>query len=172
METWPEVDAMRLRDVTAYGKSHTKCLSFPFNIWDISLISLSFSCAYLANLHIPCVTYLDSFSILVFKALVLCVDLQSEHWVIFSPTFSLTHLSKSSQFAFSGVLELPLLFSDFLSIPPRHPVFLLSILFCSWAHNLKLGTKSWRGHSYKLRPSPHLSTRYRSSVFHFLLEFM
>ena len=29
-ETQPEVDAMRLRDVTAYRRSHTKCPPFSF----------------------------------------------------------------------------------------------------------------------------------------------
>ena len=55
--------------VTAYGRSHTECLLFPFDIWDIYLISFSFSCACLTNLHVPYATYLDSFSGLVFRHL-------------------------------------------------------------------------------------------------------
>ena len=49
---------MRWGEATAFGRSHTKCLSFSFNIWDISLSSILFPCACLANLHVPCATYL------------------------------------------------------------------------------------------------------------------
>ena len=93
---------MRLREVAAFGRSHTECLFIPF--WYLRhLPCLPFiPCACLESLHVPYATYLDSFSILVFKVLVLHVDLQSEYFNVFSPTFSLTHPSKSSQFTFPG----------------------------------------------------------------------
>ena len=46
---------------------------------DVTICDLVAQLEGVTNLHVPCVTYLDSFSVLVFKALVLCVDLQSEY---------------------------------------------------------------------------------------------
>ena len=76
-----------------------------FIIWDICFIPFCFPCACLVNLHVPYATYLDSFSDLVFRALVFCVDLQSEYYIIFLPTFSLIYLSKFPLFTFLGILN-------------------------------------------------------------------
>ena len=62
--TWnpqTEVDTMSLREATVYGRSHTEHF-YPLVISEtFTLVPFHFLCACLANLHVPCVTYLDSF---------------------------------------------------------------------------------------------------------------
>ena len=70
--TWnprTEVDAMSLSKATVYGRSHTERF-YPLVIYEtFTLVPFCFLCACLANLHVPCATYLIVFPILVFRHL-------------------------------------------------------------------------------------------------------
>ena len=62
-----EVDMMSLSKTTVYGRSHTERF-YPLVFYEtFTLVPFRFLCACLANLHVPCATYLDSFSGLVFR---------------------------------------------------------------------------------------------------------
>ena len=68
-ESRTKVDATSLREATVYGRSHTEHFYPLVNYETFTLVSFHFLCACLANLHVPCATYLDSFSGLVFRHL-------------------------------------------------------------------------------------------------------
>ena len=58
-----EVDAMSLREAIVYGRSHTEHF-YPLVIYEaFTLVPFHFLCACLANLHVPCATYLIVFPI-------------------------------------------------------------------------------------------------------------
>ena len=66
---WTGVDTMSLSEVTVYGRSHTERFYPLVSSETVTLVPFCFLCACLANLHVPCATYLDSFSDLVFRHL-------------------------------------------------------------------------------------------------------
>ena len=64
-----EVDTMSLSEATVYGRSHTERFHPLVSSETFTLVPFRFLCACLANLHVPCATYLIVFPILVFRHL-------------------------------------------------------------------------------------------------------
>ena len=58
-----EVDTMSLSEVTVYGRSHTERLYSLVFYETFTLVPFRFLCACLANLHVPCATYLIVFPV-------------------------------------------------------------------------------------------------------------
>ena len=58
-----------MREATVYGRSILNAF-YPLVIYEtFTLVPFRFLCACLANLHVPCATYLIVFPILVFRHL-------------------------------------------------------------------------------------------------------
>ena len=64
-----KVDVMSWREATAYRRSHTERFYLLVFYETVTLVPFHFLCACLANLHVPCATYLIVFPILVFRHL-------------------------------------------------------------------------------------------------------